>query len=247
LNLTRAADWKAVRIKTDSFILTAYLPREPQRADILTVYIEGDGMAWVSGSRASDDPTPINPVGLELAMRHPRGAAAYLARPCQFVAATDRTGCDTHAWTDGRYSDGVVEASGQALDVLLSVFAADKLRLVGYSGGGAVATLLAARRKDVIQLVTVAGLLDHRSWTTEHHIAPLSASLNPADYAPALLDIPQLHLVGGKDENVTAATANSYSARFPESRRPQIKLIEAFDHACCWVRDWPELARLWLP
>ena len=247
LNLAHAAEWKSVRIKTEPFILTGFLPQAPQRAKTLTVYIEGDGLAWISGSRSSGDPTPINPVGLELAMRHPYGAAAYLARPWQFIADTDRNGCEKHVWTAGRYSGDVVEASSQALDALMAMFGAVKLRLVGYSGGGAVAALLAARRNDVIQLVTVAGMLDHQSWTREHQITPLHDSLNPADFASSLLDLPQLHLIGGKDKNVTEATANSYRARFPASHQPQVKRIEAFDHSCCWVRDWPELAKLWLP
>jgi hypothetical protein len=44
-----------------------------------------------------------------------------------------------------------------------------------------VASLVAARRHDVVRLVTVAGNLDHLAWTTLHGVSPLTGSLNPAD------------------------------------------------------------------
>jgi hypothetical protein len=45
-------------IQTRDFLLVAYSriddPRQP-----VHVYFEGDGLAWISRSRLSDDPTPI--------------------------------------------------------------------------------------------------------------------------------------------------------------------------------------------
>ena len=84
-------------------------------------------------------------------------------------------------------------------------FGAKSVALVGYSGGGAVVALVAAGRTDVVKLTTVAGNLDHAEWTKKHMISPLSGSLNPADYWRRLVDIPQVHYVGGRDEIIGLA------------------------------------------
>jgi hypothetical protein len=239
--LASHAGWKKLRVPTDTFILSAYVPEIPIQSDTLAVYIEGDGLAWLNRSTPSADPTPRNPVGLELALHHPEGAAAYLARPCQYAATGDVMNCRQKYWTNGRFAPEVIEASGQAISVLKQRFGATKLVLVGYSGGGAVAALVAARRKDVIQLVTVAGNLDHRIWTTEHHVAALDKSLNPADDWQSLAGIPQRHFVGERDEVVGHVVADSYTARFPPLQRPKVVTIPKFDHICCWVEQWDSI------
>lgn len=237
-SLAAGTGWQKLRIPTDTFILTAYASQHITQANILTVYIEGDGLAWFNRSTPSADPTPRNPVGLELAMRHPEGAAAYLARPCQYVAAKDAMNCSQKYWTGDRFAPEVIETASQAISTLKQRFGATKLVLVGYSGGGAVAALVAARRNDVAQLVTVAGNLDHRAWTAMHHVVALDKSLNPADDGQSLAGIPQRHFVGERDEVVGPVVAESYTARFPPLQRPKIVTVPKFDHVCCWVEQW---------
>ncbi|MGO4330240.1 alpha/beta fold hydrolase [Cupriavidus sp. 2TAF22] len=236
--------WQKLRLPTRDFVLTAYAPAPAvaaAAADTLAVYIEGDGLAWLSPTQPSDDPTPLRPVALELALAHVRGAAAYLARPCQFVDDQDLRGCGTAWWTGRRFSTEVVEATGQAIDALKQRFGARRIVLVGYSGGGAVAALVAARRQDVARLVTVAGNLEPLAWTTLHGVPALEGSLNPADDWRRLQDIPQLHFVGAQDTNVTREVAAAYAARFPAARRPPVHLVEGATHACCWAQKWPAL------
>ena len=48
----------------------------------------------------------------------------------------------------------------------------DKLELIGYSGGAAVAVLLAARRNDVKIIRTVARDLNHELMSEYHHTTP---------------------------------------------------------------------------
>ncbi|MFM9912362.1 MAG: alpha/beta fold hydrolase [Methylophilaceae bacterium] len=239
--LTAAQGWQKLRLPTDNFILTAYVPNSIPTSDTLTIYIEGDGLAWLTSSIASDDPSPRKPVGLELALRHPNQSVAYLARPCQYTGVNDWRNCQQSYWTGKRFAPEVIASSNQAIEVLKQRFEAKKLVLIGYSGGGAVAALVAARRHDVVRLVTVAGNLDHRAWTAKHRILPLSGSLNAADEWESLQNIPQLHLVGANDKNISAEFAESYAERFPPSRRPVIRVVPDADHGCCWVRNWPEL------
>jgi len=241
--IASARNWQKLRLPSGNFVLTAYAPALPVRSAILTIYIEGDGLAWLSRSRPSDDPTPNNPLGLELALRHPNGAVAYLSRPCQNVGTSDWAACNESYWTGRRFAPDVVDASDKAINQLKQRSGAEQLVLVGYSGGGAIAALVAANRQDVIRLITVAGNMDTAAWTTDHHIDPLTGSLNPADSWEKLERIPQLHFVGSKDQVVSASTLGAFRERFPPGQRPPMRVIENFDHVCCWVEQWPDLAQ----
>jgi len=182
----------------------------------------------------SDDPTPTEPFALKLALAQLEGEVVYLARPCQFNV-TDR--CAQKYWTHARFSIEVVSEMNLAMDKIKAQFSVQEIQLVGYSGGGAIAALLAARRKDVSSLVTVAGNLDHAAWTRLHRISPLTESLNPADEAHLLRKIPQLHLVGSEDRNIQPVIARSFTQQggiTPSS----ISIIEGYDHRCCWEDNW---------
>ena len=228
-------------------MLTSFVPEKISTNKTLTVYIEGDGLAWITSSSISPDPSPIKPVALELALQHPNNSVAYLARPCQFVEANDAKNCNANYWTIGRFSTEVIDATNQAIELLLAKFKSSQLILVGYSGGGAVTTLVAARRNDVIELVTVAGNLDHRLWTQQRRISALTGSLNPADEWTSLVDIKQLHFVGANDTVVDKSISKSFQEKFPVGRQPEIKIIGNFDHHCCWSQQWPKLTEFWLP
>jgi dienelactone hydrolase len=226
--------------------MVAFLPADPLPASRLTIYIEGDGLAWTTPTLASSDPTPRDPLGLRLALAHPGGAAAYLARPCQYVDA-EAIHCSRRYWTNARFASEVVTASDRAIDILKARFKATHLTLVGYSGGGAVATLLAALRRDVDILVTVAGNLDHQAWTDYQRISPLDGSLNPADKIAGLRGIKQWHFVGGKDDNLPPELAKGFARRFPPSERPVVMIEPEFDHRCCWAENWSRLAAVFQP
>jgi pimeloyl-ACP methyl ester carboxylesterase len=240
--LAATRGWQPFSLPTQDFVLMAHGPVRTAASKTLAIYIEGDGLAWLSPSQASDDPTPRAPIALELALQHVQGPAVYLARPCQYVAGADQRGCTAVYWTDQRFALSVISASNQAVDTLKQRYGAQEIVLVGYSGGGAVAALVAARRTDVVRLVTVAGNLDHLAWTHLHSVPPLTGSLNPADAWAALQNIPQLHFVGAQDMNITTEVVSSYVARFPQAHRPAMQVVPGFDHACCWVQQWPTLA-----
>nr|VFK53934.1 MAG: Alpha/beta hydrolase family protein [Candidatus Kentron sp. TUN]VFK55865.1 MAG: Alpha/beta hydrolase family protein [Candidatus Kentron sp. TUN]VFK62356.1 MAG: Alpha/beta hydrolase family protein [Candidatus Kentron sp. TUN] len=241
--LANAAGWRKQWLSTPHFDLLSYVPyvTRPKR-QILTIYIEGDGRAWSSTYRISPDPTPRNPVGLKLALRHPSDqAVAYLARPCQYDGKAYRPPCRQEYWTGKRFAPKVIKASQAGVDQLKRQVGAEKIILVGYSGGGAVAALLAAERQDVAELITVAGNLDHKVSTEHHSVTPLRGSLNPADAWQALRDIPQRHFVGGDDRVIPPLVVRAYQRRFPEEQRPSVRIIDGFDHHCCWEKHWSGL------
>jgi hypothetical protein len=237
--MAEQAGWKKETLHTEYFAIRSYLPSVDKNvlSDPLTIYIEGDGLAWLSRTKASSNPTPINPLALTLAMKD-QDRAVYLGRPCQYV---EDKHCGRKYWTTGRFSPEVVVSMNEAVSLVKAKMHARQLVLVGYSGGGAVAALVAARRDDVVRLITVAGNLDPQKWTQQLNVSSLTGSLNPADYWEKLVNIPQLHLVGGNDSSVPLFIAESYQARFPAGKKPEIKVVEGFDHHCCWSTQWPEL------
>jgi len=225
------------------FALYTFAARDFSAGMPLSIYIEGDGHAFIDRWHLSDDPTPRRPVALELAVQDPAPNIVYIARPCQYVQGGDRHNCHPAYWSAARYAEPVVDAVAAVIDHYLSVSHARGLKLYGHSGGGAVALLVAARRTDARRVVTVAGVLDTEAWTRNDGMTPLAGSLNPADEAALLADIPQIHFAGGDDAVVPAAVARSYAARFPPGRHPAIRVIAASDHTCCWADRWPELLR----
>jgi len=227
-------------IATEHFDLRAY-----QRLDggggALTVYLEGDGYAWISASRPSTDPTPKDPIALRLAARDGGRNVAWLGRPCQYTGGRDARGCSEMYWTEGRFAEQVVAATNAAIDRLKADAGASAVRLVGYSGGGSLVVLVAARRSDVELLVTVAGLLDIAAWTRSEGLSPLWRSLEPGEAAAALSQTRQVHFVGAADRDVPPHIANAFAARFPAGHRPAVVALPGYDHRCCWGESWPAL------
>ncbi len=243
-NIAKDAGWERMHLDGGQFVLAAFAP--PGLAiqqGILTIYIEGDGLAWVDARTPSFDPTPARPLGLQLAIQDPGHQAVYLGRPCQYITGHDRRHCSNRYWTSHRFAPEIITATNLAINQLKQRYHATSLILVGYSGGGAIAALSAARRNDVIRLVTVAGNLDTQAWTHGQRLSPLTGSLNPADEWQALSAIPQWHYVGANDTVIEPDIAQSYQRRFPSGQQPALLTVPGFDHDCCWVAAWPRLIK----
>lgn len=224
-----------VSLLARGFVLAAFMG--PQTGSgVLHVYIEGDGFAWATRYRPSVNPTPVNPLALRLAVQDGQDAA-YLARPCQYSVTLARD-CNTRYWTSHRFSLEVIEAMDDAVTQLKTRTGASRLVLIGYSGGGTVAALVAARRKDVDRLVTVAGNLDHKAWTRLHNISALTGSLNPPDEWRALAGVSQIHFIGQSDRIVPDEVYQSYRRVFPEHVDIRAEYVLHADHGCCWERAW---------
>lgn len=146
-------------------------------------------------------------------------------------------------WTSHRYGRRVLDSMSEALDGALATAGARTLILVGYSGGGTVAALLAARRSDVRGLITVAANLDHAAWTSHHGDTPLDGSLNPADFADALRAVPQAHFAGEDDDVVPLAVVRSFTRRLQDATSSRLVVVPGADHRCCWLEAWPTLIR----
>jgi hypothetical protein len=204
----------------------------------LAIFLEGDGRPWgrpgLEGLAPATDPTTGRPLALELLGRTPM-AAAYITRPCYHQLDPER--CNSSAWTMERYAAPMVESLASAINTYAARHGAPSLLLIGYSGGGTLAVLLAERLSRVAGVITIGANLDVPAWTQHHRYLPLSGSLNPAA-STARHPWPELHLQGGQDEAVPAWTTNQYFTLYPQAQRWE---LPSYDHVCCWREDWPQL------
>ncbi|MCF8199230.1 MAG: alpha/beta hydrolase [Sulfuritalea sp.] len=209
------------------------------RSDKVSIYIEGDGAAWPSAFSPPADPTPQKPVALALAAADHSGTVVYLGRPCQYLDKTALRDCNSAYWTGRRFAPEVLAAYDGALNQIKNSTGAHSIELFGYSGGGVLATLLAAQRKDVELMVTVASPLALEEWTAWHDVSPLGASLDPAKLSENVRLPRSVHFVGTDDRIVPPAIVENFIRR----KGGRIERVPGFDHECCWARDWVTLLR----
>lgn len=238
--LAKSVGFEKLTIRTDTLDLVSYQRISKSTNETLVIYIEGDGYSWKTSSLPSDNPTPNNPLALSLAIQDGRPAVVYLARPCQFTNLPSK-GCSESIWTNARFSQGVIDSTNQVIELLKKQYQAKELILIGYSGGGAVASLIAAQRSDIRQLITVAGNLDTAAWVKTFGLEPLTGSLNPADKAKQLSDIKQIHFIGSNDQVIPKSVTQSYFNKLSTPNQSQLIEIKEYGHICCWQQGWPAL------
>ncbi len=228
-----------VLLEGDGFFHRSYYrPATQGQPDNLRVYIEGDGLPWRGRYRVSDDPTPRNPLALKL-MLLDRSPALYLGRPCYYAPPRSTVPCEPRWWTHRRYSAEVVNSMVTALRRFLGQTGYRRIELIGYSGGGTLATLMAPHLDDVtVKLVTVAGNLSLRAWENAHGYTPLEGSLDPIQQMPLNSRIRQLHFLGEEDRIIPGKAIEQYAAR---QKNAAAIIMTGYDHVCCWEQDWPDL------
>lgn len=204
--MTQKVHFQSKDINTDYFNLRVYVKIKDKNLP-LKVYIEGDGFAWIDRHTLSSNPTPVNPVALKLATMDTYENIAYIARPCQYITNKN---CTKEYWSHKRFSKEVIQSINQAVSILKKQTKSNQIKLVGFSGGGAIAALLAAKRDDVKDIVTIAGNLNHELLNKHHNTSPMSGSLNPVDIASSISHIKQIHYIGGKDTIIPRKIAYSF-------------------------------------
>lgn len=222
------------------FTHTLYKNRQKNKG-VLHVYLGGDGTPWFKGRYITRDPTPLKPIMLAL-MKMDTTASIYLGRPCYHQRNMPKN-CDNSLWTHKRYSPAIVMSMVAALKRYRQQQHITHINLFGFSGGGALAMLIAPHLAETKTVITLAGNLDTTAWTSYHNYAPLIGSLNPATARPLPAHIQQLHIVGGKDKNIPEQLIKPVVQRQPNAKL--IRLKQA-DHHCCWKAYWPNVLGIYL-
>ena len=222
----------------------AVFERVRSKGEAATIYIEGDGDVKAMGEKHMvGNVTPDYPLALHLATRDLGDNVIYVARPCQFEGQEIENGpCSTKKYAGPeRFSFETMEAMNTVLDKLKNHYGFTGFNLVGYDGGGTVATLLAAKRKDVISLRTVAANLDTDLNSANHKQPEMIGSLNPRDFAKDIAMIPQHHFIGEWDQDIQPNLSASFRSAMGHSTCTRISTVAEVDHEGGWANRWPTL------
>lgn len=233
--------WKSQVIRTKNFhILSAF--RITDNTSPLNIYIEGDGYAFENRHTPSQDPTPLKPFVLKLAMQDKANNILYLARPCQYIDLNRDINCVLPNWTLRRFSPENIEA----LEEAIAKFTANKrnpsLVLNGFSGGAALVAHLASRLKNIQLVRTIAGNLNTKLFVEIHGDTPLRGSLEPFNTARKLQEIPQLHLVGTRDWVIPEKIVRTF-VDAQNSGCAKLLKINSTHNDSTWIKLWPEILK----
>jgi hypothetical protein len=204
----------------------------------LHVYLDGDGVPYTSHRGVAKDPTSRLGLMISLMAADP-SPSIYIGRPCYLGLSTDGI-CNAHYWTDCRFSPAVIGSMRKVLTDEVSRLGAKNVVLIGHSGGGAIAVLLAHDVTEVSAVVTLAGNLDIDAWSHLHNYAPLTCSLNPAVQGPLPPRVKAIHFVGADDR----VTPPNFITRAAAATGGRVIVLPGFTHTCCWREQWPALLQL---
>jgi predicted alpha/beta hydrolase family esterase len=208
--------------------------KNPDHVDMLHVYLEGDGRPWRRhGLMPATNPSSHSLTALSLMMLDDQ-ASVYLNRPCYGRQRLVK-GCTAALWTQGRYSQNVVNSLTTALESLKTQMPKAKIILIGHSGGGTLAMLL-AQKIQVAGIITLGANLDHRQWTEYFGYLPLDQSLDFMRFSPLPSHIPRWHLAMKNDVQVPYWMTEQAAQKDPLAR---FILFPEGDHQCCWAQHWP--------
>lgn len=236
-----ASDLKINRssINTKKFTIAIYLNRSFAKnyGGLLHIYFDGDGSPWRNhGLSINDDPTPRQYLVLRLMSLDP-ASSVLIGRPCYHGFSYDPN-CYPLLWTYKRYSEEVVSAMAEAINRILEKTEEPEVVLIGYSGGGALAQLLAERIQKTRAVVTLAGNLDPNTWVQLHGYSPLDGSLNPVERPSLPSHILQINYVGRSDNNIPPYLVQSYVLK---KNQGQTIVLDWVDHYNGWLEQWPIL------
>lgn len=194
-SITAPADYVYKEIETRDFTIATWQKiTNPQ--EVYKIYIEGDGYAFNSYGKPSQDPTPRGTLVRELAFGDKSPNVIYLARPCQYIKSSI---CSVRHWTTARFASEIINAE---YETIKQIAGNHPVILIGFSGGAQIAGLVATTKPglNVKKIITIAGNLDHLSWTQYHNLPPLNESMDLESYRKQFAEIPQIHYVGSDDK-----------------------------------------------
>lgn len=233
-SIAKPAGFQAAVLSSSPFQLKVFRRYNSQSVATLRIYIEGDGRAWKGKFHPPSDPTPLNPMGLKLAVKDTSAAVLYIARPCQYVADAS---CDIRYWTTDRYADAVIKSMNQAISAEMKKLGASQLEITGYSGGAAVAMMMAAQRDDVAAIYTVAGVLDPNAWATYHDVSPFDLG-QAGGFRQKISHIKQQHICGTDDDITPCLLAEQFMRSMPGANLHKVK---GYNHTSDWDVIWPQI------
>ena len=227
-------------IRTDLYPIATYERIHNQGGQAI-VYIEGESRGSINSHTTRYNPTPLNPVALKMAVQDKSKNLIYISVPCANFTLDRIQACNQKYFKTHRFAPEVIASYNQVLDYYRKRYDIKGFHLVGFSGGGVVATLLAQQQPDILTLRTIAAPLDTQIAQRLSQTNSFSHSQNPSSDPFTLGVLPQHHFLGDKDEFVTPVILSSFLQEMGPSRCVRTSLISGPTHRDGWDERWPEL------
>ena len=210
-------NFKKTQIETEYFTFSVWEKDTLQKGQTLRLYIEGDGT-----------PNPTDKIALYYAQNDPSDNVIYIARPCQW--SKDKI-CKTkpEIYKNQRFHPEVLREIEELVTYLIRKHKAKDVELIGYDGGGLVAMEIATHIQ-TSQVITIAGILDLKSYIYNNELQEMPDAFNPADKISVLADVKQIHYVGTKDEVTPARVAERFVAKMNNPKSATVKRVKGINH-----------------
>lgn len=226
-------DFPALEVETSYFKHLVIQNDDKKFNGPVVVFIEGDGQPWETRYRVAFDPTPDQPLMLHW-FQQSEYASLYLGRPCYYGLVDPA--CAPYWYTHGRYSEQVVASMADAL----SQSVGDRpVVLIGHSGGGTLAVLMAELLPNLLGVVTVAGNLQVASWVDYHNYSELLGSQDPESVIPQDRDIVEKHFYSANDRIILGEWVRAYSS---VRANAESMILDAPDHNIGWKPYWHHIS-----
>lgn len=230
--LSDVSGWRSEAVTVDNWQLEVV---RRGSAAARRIYIEGDGHAYISRDTPSADPTPVEPIGLQLAMADGSEGVMYVARPCQWVQGPECN--DKTLWTEKRFTKEVVD---KYVSLVRTESAGQPVELVGFSGGAWIALQVAAQLNNVVKVRTVAGNLMPEWVNAQHKVTAIEVEAYPNG---RLSEVPVVAYLGGEDKVVGRGVVDAYISKVKPVRIVRVTL-EGVTHQDGWVKAWPSALKM---
>ena len=203
INVVPPESFSYQEIQTDNYILASWKKITDTKSPI-RIYIEGDGYAFNNYGYPTNNPTPCSAFLRNIAFNDPNPNVVYLGRPCQYVSDNN---CSQTDWTTGRFSQKIIDSTTQAIK---QISGKHPIILIGYSGGALLSGIVIEQNQNlpIKKWITVAGVLNHKMWTNDLDLPPLTDSVDLI----TLPNINQIHLIGDRDDTVSYKITQSIVA-----------------------------------
>lgn len=217
-------------------VLERYDKNSLNRLGSLTIFLEGDGRPWIEEKHIAKDPSGNFLLSLAF-MESYKYPNLYIGRPCYHELNDPK--CHYRYWTSHRYSEEVLDSITNVIKTEILSSDPSSLILIGHSGGGAIASLIACQFDRPTYLITISANLDTEAWTNYHNWSPLNGSLNPAIDSKLCPHLTQLHFHGAIDEQIPVKLNNNYY----NYHHTKPIIIENATHSN-WTKFWPEIQNI---
>jgi pimeloyl-ACP methyl ester carboxylesterase len=207
-----------LRIKTPTHRLVVHnhRPEPAVRGSVLVILLHGD--------TAEPPPEYHIEVARGIAARHDHVTAAAILRPGYADGRGNVSSGETGRRTGDNYTPDVVDSIADAIAQVQEQSGARRTLLIGHSGGGAVAALVAARRHGLLdQVIAVGCPCDLSAW--QRHMRgerpgvrwERGESLSPIELAGSMDPrVSVLLVVGSNDRVVPPAIGDDYAGALRE-------------------------------